>query len=138
MARLPPREAGEPGDDVPAIVLAVEALANPEERRLARLRLREDALVYRIRSKQFRRNERLADGVAKFLGGSLLTTTAAILFGGHGGFPVITLAVLALLLLVVGTMLAAAEELRAAAWDNEADRIAVALEELDRDTGDVS
>ena len=95
------------------------------------MRLREDALVYRLEAKRQRRNERLADGVAKFLGGSLLTTTAAVLFGGHAGLPVLGLAVLALFLLVFGTMWAAANEYKAAAWDNEADRIAASLEELD-------
>ena len=137
VGRPPRRQTPEPGDDVLSIVAAAEAFSDPVERRAARLRLREDALVYRLEAKRLRRNERLADSVAKFLGGSLLTTSAAVLFGGHGGAPIIGLAALALFLLVFGTMLAAAAEYRAAAWDNEADRVAAALDELvgDSDAG---
>ena len=130
MARPPRRQASEPGDDVPSIVATIEAFGDQAERRAARLRLREDALVYRLEAKRLRRNERLADSVAKFVGGSLLTTSAAVLFGGHGGPPVFGLGALALFLLVFGTMWAAASEYEAAAWDNEADRVAATLEEL--------
>ena len=112
------------------MVAAAEASADPVERRAARLRLREDALVYRLEAKRKRRNERLADSVAKFVGGSLLTTSAAVLFGGHAGLAIFGLGALALFLLVFGTMMAAANEYEAAAWDNEADRVAAALDEL--------
>ena len=132
MARLPRRDAAPPGEDVPAIVAAIESVADPGERRHARLRLRDDELVYRLWARRLRRRERIADGLSKYVGGSLLTSSAALLLSGRVDRWTVGMAVTALFLFAIGAMLAAAGEYQGAAWESEADRIAAALDELRR------
>lgn len=132
MARPPRREATEPTEDVPSIVARLEGIANVGQRRHARLRLRDQELVYRLRGKRLRRRERIADGAAKSIGGSLLTSSVALLLGGHVASWTIGLAVTGLSLFGLGTMFAASVEYQSAAWDSEADRIVAALDEAEK------
>ena len=132
MARSARRTLARQYADVPGIVASIDAITNVGQRRHARLRLREDVLGYRLLAKRWKLLERVADNIAKFVGGSLLTTTAALLLSGHGEATSKVVGGAALLLLVIGTIFASAFEYLAAAWDSEADRIEAAMAELVR------
>ncbi len=136
MARLPQRETMEPTEDVPSIVARLEGIANVGQRRHARLRLRDQELVYCLRGKRLPRRERVADGAAKSIGGSLLTSSVALLLGGRVASWTIGLAVTGLSLFGLGSIYAASVEYRSAAWGSEADRIVAALDELEKNNAD--
>ena len=136
VAKLPRREAGEPAEDVPSIVARLEGISNAGQRRHRRLRLRDQELVYRLLGKRLRRRERVADGAAKSIDGSLLTSSGALLLGGHFASWTIGLAVTGLLLFGLGTIFAVSVEYESAAWDSEADRIIAALDEVEKNNAD--
>lgn len=101
--------------------------AEPGARLELRIWLRENELRCRLSANRMRVAGRIADGVAKFGGGSLLTTAIALVIGGQVGWLIVGIAALTLLCFVIGTMLAGAFEYRAAIWDFEAERLAAAL-----------
>jgi len=136
VARPPRREAVEPTEDVPGIVARLEDIGDAGLRRHARLRLRDQEIVYRLRGKRLRRRERIADGAGKSLGGSLLTSSVALLLGGQLARWTIGPAVIGLCMFGLGIIFAATVEYQSAAWDSEADRIVAALDEVEKNDAD--
>lgn len=94
--------------------------------------MREAALAFRLEARTYQRASKLADAVAKFGGGSLLTAMLVLVISGQAGAAVVVMAVLTLLLFVVGTSYWMYLDRRSAIWDYEADRIEAVLKETER------
>ena len=117
----------------PGLLRLLDLIGAPDDSRRAALRLREAELAARWRAARARATARVSDGVAKFGGGSLLTTAVAVAIGGQLDWRVIVLAGLTLLAFVIGTISFAVSENRAVDYDLEADRLAAARTEVDRE-----
>jgi len=78
--------------------------AVPGRLAMTRLGIAHHALRLKCESRRFKRAAKLADGLGKFGGGSLLTATALLLLNGQWGPAVLGTAVLTLILFVAGTI----------------------------------
>ena len=114
------------------IVSDLAKISDPVERRTARAAIIEEALLVRRQGRRFLTGARLADSVAKFGGGSLLTATLLLIIGGQAGPPILITASLALLLFVAGTMFWTYCDLKAADREFDAEWLEAWLEESER------
>jgi hypothetical protein len=88
-------------------------------------------LTARWRAARARSAAKVADNLAKFGGGSLLTTAVALAIGGKFDWLIAFIGCATLLAFVVGTIFAGVLESRAADFDIEADRFIAVRMELD-------
>jgi hypothetical protein len=93
---------------------------------------KEEALLFRRQARRFQTGGKLADAIAKFGGGSLLTATLLLIVGGQASATILLTAGLALLLFVAGTIFWAYCDLQAAQREFEAEWLEAALKETER------
>ena len=107
-------------------------IADPSERRNFRAALIEQALSCRREARRLQTGARLADTLAKFGGGSLLTATLLLIIGGQAAPSILITTSLALILLVAGTISWTYCDLKSARRDLDAERLEAALKEAER------
>ncbi len=88
--------------------------------------------MLRQQSRRYLTGSKLADAVAKFGGGSLLTATLLLIVGGQAGTAIIATAALTLLLFVAGITFWVKLDLEAARREFEADWLEAILKETER------
>lgn len=120
-----------PADRVSAaqIVAELAMVGDAAARRAERTRYREDALAFRLKTRQAQGLMRSADTLAKLSGGSLLTATVLLIVNGHAAWPIVMTAILALLFFSAATICLMWLDQRVARFDHAADLIEAALEE---------
>lgn len=115
-----------------ALVLAeLSTIESREDRRSARVSFREEALLLRLQARHSQSVAKLADAMAKFGGGSLLTATLLLIIGGHAGTAAVATAALALFLFVAGTICYIYWDRLAARSEYRADWLEAILEEAE-------
>jgi hypothetical protein len=118
-------------EDLTALAAAIDT-ALPEARTAIRLGIWQCILAFHGAAKKWKRAARLADGFAKFGGGSLLTLTAGLLIAGQTGLAVLGTAGATLLLFVAGTMFSALFEGWSDRWELEEEHLKAVLQKTDR------
>jgi hypothetical protein len=124
-----PFGAGRP---LAQIAADLAKISDPDDRRSARASLKEEALLFRRQGRRYQTGSKLADAVAKFGGGSLLTATLLLIVGGQAGTAIIAMAALTLLLFVSGITLWTYLDLKASQREFEAEWIEAVLKETER------
>jgi hypothetical protein len=120
------------GRPLARITAELAKIADPEDRRAARVSIKEEALLFRKQARRFQTGNKLADSIAKFGGGSLLTATLLLIVGGQANDTILLTAALALLLFVAGTILSSYCDLQAADREFQAEWLEAALKETER------
>jgi hypothetical protein len=124
-----PYGAGRP---LATVAAELAKVSDPDDRRAARASIKEEALLFRKQARRFQTGNKLADAIAKFGGGSLLTATLLLIVGGQANDTILLTAALALLLFVAGTILSAYCDLQAADREFQAEWLEAALKETER------
>lgn len=118
-----------PGPQLPELVGLLRRLPTDALKDIT-AELRESELDARWRAERLRASVRVADNVAKFGGGSLLTTTIALVLGGKFEPLIVGVAMLTLLVFVAATMWSSIADRRAVDATFTGERLAAALKEL--------
>lgn len=113
------------------LIAAANRVMASERPAIERLRLRKEIIDIRARAMQRQLGAKLADAVARLVGGSLLTATLLLFIQGRAGQAALVTAGVTLLLFVVGTIFSALFELAGAAWDAEADGVQAVRDETE-------
>ena len=119
----------QPGVRLPVEIAAELAILLEPERRVARVRLREDVAGFRLKARQLQGSIRLADALAKLSGGSLLTATLLLIVNGQMRWPVLITAVTALLVFASSTILLVLLDRKVAVLEHAVDLVEAALKE---------
>lgn len=119
----------QPGVRPPVEIAAELAILLEPERRVARVRLREDVAGFRLKARQLQGSIRLADALAKLSGGSLLTATLLLIVNGQMRWPVLITAVTALLVFASSTILLVLLDRKVAVLEHAVDLVEAALKE---------
>jgi predicted ABC-type sugar transport system permease subunit len=117
---------------MPLVAADLAKITDPDSRRSARASMKEEALLFRRQGRRYQTGSKLADSVAKFGGGSLLTATLLLIVGGQAGIAIILTAGLTLLLFVAGITFWIHFDLRASQREFEAEWIEAVLKETER------
>lgn len=119
----------QPGVRPPVEIATELAILLKPERRIARVRLREDVAGFRLKARQLQGSIRLADALAKLSGGSLLTATLLLIVNGQMRWPVLITAVTALLVFASSTILLVLLDRKVAVLEHAVDLVEAALKE---------
>ncbi|HEX8482557.1 MAG TPA: hypothetical protein VF650_11700 [Allosphingosinicella sp.] len=120
------------GRPLARVAAELAKVSDPDDRRAARASIKEEALLFRRQARRFQTGSKLADAIAKFGGGSLLTATLLLIVGGQANDTILITAALALLLFVAGTIFWAYCDLQSSQREFEAEWLEAALKETER------
>lgn len=120
--------------DRSAALVATELAETDHEgdRRSARVTIREEALGYGLKARHLLNAAKLADAMAKFGGGSLLTATLLLIIGGKAGAAAVATTLFALFLFLAGTICYIYWDRSAAGLEYQADWLEAILKETER------
>ncbi len=123
-----PTTQASAGRDLVATANRIMASERPA---IERLTLRQEIIDIRATANRSHLDAKLADSMARFGGGSLLTAAFLLYIQRQAGSAALVTAGFTLLLFIVGTIFSARFELRGAGRDAEADRLQAVLNETE-------